>query len=168
MSKAVVGADKDGQDLNIDVTIEELKEIEKKVAEGKLSKSEGNKLFENTIGEANKSKKKLKKKSGGKKYYRSKAERRKALLRDAEDPNSKLDKEARQFVTDTNGENVPTGYEVSHEIPLYTAKTIEGKKALDVADNMKTIPKKEHRARHRTCGDQYHDFPRFQIKQEAM
>ena len=47
MSKAVVGADKDGQDLNIDVTIEELKEIEKKVGEGKLSKSEGNKLYEN-------------------------------------------------------------------------------------------------------------------------
>ncbi len=61
MSKAVVGADKDGQDLNIDVAIEELKEIEKKVAKGKLSKSEGNKLFENTIGEANKSKKKPKK-----------------------------------------------------------------------------------------------------------
>lgn len=49
---------------------------------------------------------------------------------------------------------------MSHEKPLYTKKTIEGKKALDTADNMKTMPKTEHRDLHKTCGVTYHDYPR--------
>jgi Domain of unknown function (DUF4150) len=95
-----------------------------------------------------------------KKFSRSMSERRKALLRDADDPHSGLSQEARDHIKKTNGESVPTGYEVSHERPLYTAETIGEKKALDVADNMKTMPKPEHRLRHMICGDQYHDYPR--------
>ena len=88
------------------------------------------------------------------------SERRKALLRDAKDPNSKLTKEQREFIKANNGDRVPPGMEVSHEEPLYTAKTIEEKKALDVADNMKTMDKFTHRARHMICGDQFHLFPK--------
>ena len=80
-------------------------------------------------------------------------------MRDADDPNSGLTAEQRKYIKDNNGYKVPKDMEVSHETPLYTAKTYEGKQALDVADNMKTLPKIDHRARHKVCGDQYHDFP---------
>lgn len=93
------------------------------------------------------------------KYSRNLAERRKALLRDAKDPNSGLTAEQREFILEHNGNRVPPGLEVSHEVPLYTARTPEGKSALDVAENMRTIPKTEHRIRHKVCGDQYHDYP---------
>ena len=36
--------------------------------------------------------------------------------------------------------------------------TKEGKTETDVADNMKTQPKDAHRARHKICGDQYHQY----------
>jgi len=91
-------------------------------------------------------------------YSRSGAERKKALLRDANDPNSDLTPEAREFIKKHNGEKVPEGYEVSHEIPLYVEPTKAGKKELDVSDNMLTQPKDKHRARHKKCGDQYHEF----------
>lgn len=93
------------------------------------------------------------------KFSRSMSQRRKALLRDADDPNSGLSQKQRDYIKATNGNNVPPGMEVSHETPLYTAKTVEGKRALDVSDNMKTQNKAEHRARHKVCGDQYHDYP---------
>ena len=93
------------------------------------------------------------------KYHRNMSERRKALLRDAYDPNSMLAQEARDFIIQTNGYKVPEGYEVSHKIPLYTQKTNEGKKALDVSDNMETIPKTMHRNNHKRCGKTYHGFP---------
>lgn len=99
-------------------------------------------------------------KKAAEKYRRNMAERRKALLRDAKDPNSGLTKEQREFILKHDGNRVPDGLEVSHERPLYTASTNEGKAALDVADNMKTMPKSEHRARHKTCGDQYHYYSR--------
>lgn len=94
----------------------------------------------------------------GDEYNRSMSERRKTLLRDADDPNADLTPEARQFIKDNNGNKVPEGYEVSHEEPLYTRSTNEGKSQIDVADNMKTQPKDTHRARHKICGDQYHEF----------
>ncbi|WP_110955872.1 hypothetical protein [Anaerosinus massiliensis] len=103
---------------------------------------------------------KVKKAGKAKKFYRSKSERRKALLRDANDPNSGLSPEAREYIKKTKGNNVPKGYEVSHEKPLYTGKTVEQKKELDKMDNMKTQEKKFHRSRHKECGDQYHDYPR--------
>ncbi len=92
------------------------------------------------------------------KYPRSKAERKKALLRDAADPNADLSQSARASIVKSNGENVPRGYQVSHEEPLYTVPKSE-RCELDVADNMLTQPTKKHRKRHRKCGDQYHDFP---------
>lgn len=85
-------------------------------------------------------------------------ERRKALLRDADDPNSDLDDNAREYIKTNNGKKVPKGYEVSHEEPLYTVETYEQKKELDVADNMRTQKKETHRNRHKICGDQYHSF----------
>ena len=93
-----------------------------------------------------------------KKYSRNLQERRKALLRDANDPKSDLTKEAREYIKQHDGKKVPFNHEVSHEIPLYTQKTNQGKKALDVADNMKTQSKLAHRIRHKICGDQYHQF----------
>ena len=95
-----------------------------------------------------------------KKYSRNKAERRKALLRDAKDPDSGLTQEERDFIIKNDGNKVPEGLEVSHEEPLYTAKTIDRKKELDVADNMKTQDKVIHRDRHKICGDQYHLYPK--------
>lgn len=86
------------------------------------------------------------------------SERRKALLRDADDPAADLTDEARQYIKDNNGNKVPENYEVSPEEPLYTRKNNEGKSEIDVADNMKTQPKDTHRARHKICGDQYHEF----------
>jgi len=86
--------------------------------------------------------------------------RKKTSLRDANDPNSGLSQEARDFIKNNNGNKVPKGHEVSHETPLYTEKTVEGKKKLDVEKNMKTSDKKIHRSRHKSCGDQFHDFPR--------
>ena len=82
------------------------------------------------------------------------------MLRDADDPNSGLSQEARDYIKENKGKRVPEGYEVSHETPLYTKKTIEGKKELDKADNMKTQEKEIHRNRHRECGDQFHKFER--------
>ncbi|MBC8017396.1 MAG: DUF4150 domain-containing protein [Verrucomicrobia bacterium] len=94
------------------------------------------------------------------KFYRSKSERRKTLKRDAEDSNSQLDQKARDHIKETDGKKVPGGYEVSHDTPLYTERTIEGKRSLDTADNMTTMPKNNHRDLHKTCGDSFHDFPR--------
>jgi hypothetical protein len=92
------------------------------------------------------------------KFRRSMAERRKALLRDAADPNSGLSKKARDEIKKSKGKNVPKGHEVSHEIPLYNARTVAGKRKLDKAKNMKTQRKSDHRPRHKICGDQYHKF----------
>ncbi len=91
-------------------------------------------------------------------YNRSVAERRKALLRDAKDPNSGLSDRARKQILDSDGKKVPKGHEVSHEKPLYTRTTNKGKAKLDKADNMKTQRKSDHRKRHKICGDQYHEF----------
>jgi len=91
-------------------------------------------------------------------YPRNIKERKKALLRDADDPNSGLSPEAREEIKLTKGNKVPDGYEVSHEEPLYTRTTHEGKTELDKADNMKTQKKETHRARHEKCGDQYHEY----------
>jgi len=92
-----------------------------------------------------------------KKYRRNMAERRKALLRDADDPASGLGDKAGDFIKRTKGKNVPKGYEVSHEKPLY--KKPPGERCtLDKAENMKTQSKEVHRARHEICGDQYHEF----------
>ncbi|TYQ16926.1 UNVERIFIED_CONTAM: hypothetical protein Cloal_3507 [Acetivibrio alkalicellulosi] len=152
MEKALVGAHKVGGDPSIKDLVEELQKIDKNVASGATTKVKAKNKSEAIIAGVVKPEKK--------KYYRSKSERKKALLRDAEDQNSALSQDARDFIRETDGKKVPDNYEVSHEVPLYTAKTTEGKKALDVEDNMKTIPKDLHRARHRTCGDQFHDFPR--------
>ncbi len=92
-----------------------------------------------------------------KRYRRNMAERKKALLRDADDPNSALGPADRQFIKDHGGERVPPGHEVSHEEPLYTVPPSQ-RAELDVAPNMNTIPKGEHRRRHQACGDQYHQF----------
>lgn len=110
-----------------------------------------------------------KSKSKKPKYNRSKAERRKALLRDADDPNSGLSPEARKYIKDNNGNKVPdkkynkdykgeTDFAVHHKEPLYSEKSIEGKQALDKANNMETIPKNEHLDTHRYCGNTYHKF----------
>lgn len=101
-------------------------------------------------------------------FRRSLSERRKALLRDARDPNLEISDRARKFILDNDGKKVPKGYEVSHEKPLYNARTIEGKKQLDVMDNMKTQQKSVHRKRHKVCGNQYHEFgstnkPKFYV-----
>ena len=92
------------------------------------------------------------------KFRRSMSERKKALLRDAADPNSGLSKKAREQIEKAKGNKVPGGHEVSHEIPLYTAKTPAGKRSLDKAGNMKTQQKATHRKRHKKCGDQFHEY----------
>jgi hypothetical protein len=92
-------------------------------------------------------------------YNRNMAERRKTLLRDAKDSNSGLTNEARAYIIENNGNKVPPGYEVSHEIPLYTEKTIEGKQGLDMDSNMKTEKEIPHRKTHQKCGTTYHAFP---------
>ena len=56
------------------------------------------------------------------------------------------------------GDKVPKGYEVSHERPLFNARTVAGKRKLDQADNMKTQQKAVHRKRHKQCGDQFHEY----------
>ena len=93
------------------------------------------------------------------KFRRSMAERRKALLKDAKDPNSGLTQEQRDFILENNGNKVPPGMEVSHDTPLYSAGSDEEKAALDNADNMTTMNKDDHRALHMVCGDTYHAFP---------
>jgi len=94
------------------------------------------------------------------KFNRSAAERRKALLRDAQDPNSGLSDRARKQILRFNGKKVPKGYEVDHVKPLYTKQTIEGKKALDNVDNLKTIRKSEHKKLHTKCNkEKYHKYP---------
>ena len=90
------------------------------------------------------------------KFYRSKSERRKALKRDADDPNSKLSKEQRDYIKEHDGNRVPEGMEVSHDKPLELGNTVEEKRALDKAENMTTMQKPDHRALHKTCGDTYH------------
>ncbi|MET4083232.1 hypothetical protein ABIB40_003201 [Pedobacter sp. UYP30] len=90
------------------------------------------------------------------KYRRSMSERKKALLRDEGDPNSRLSDDARQFIKDTKGKNVPEGYEVHHKKPLAMSATLEGKANLDKAGNMETIPKSEHTDLHVRCGDAFH------------
>ena len=100
----------------------------------------------------------VKKTKTGEEYQRNMSERQKALLRDADDPHADLSDEAREFIKENNGKKVPENYEVSHEEPLYTRSTHEGKAEIDVAENMKTQPKDVHRARHKICGDQYHQF----------
>lgn len=97
-------------------------------------------------------------KAGIDKFRRSMAERRKALLRDAKDPDSGLSDSARDFINKNNGNKVPKGHEVSHEKPLYTRRTPAGKRKLDKAENMKTQQKAAHRKRHKECGDQYHKY----------
>ena len=94
------------------------------------------------------------------KYQRSMAERRKALLRDAKDPNSGLTQEQREFILKHDGNRVPDRMQVHHEPPLYEAKTNEAKAKLDIAENMKTVPKPDHTDLHRVCGDIYHYYPR--------
>ena len=100
----------------------------------------------------------VKKTKTGEEYQRNMSERQKALLRDADDPHADLSDEAREFIKENNGKKVPENYEVSHEEPLYTRSTHEAKAEIDVAENMKTQPKDVHRARHKICGDQYHQF----------
>ncbi|GGE45592.1 intein [Pedobacter psychrotolerans] len=97
-------------------------------------------------------------KGGIDKFRRSMSERRKALLRDAADTNSGLSDKAREFIKKNDGNKVPKGHEVSHEKPLYTRRTSEGKRKLDKAENMKTQQKAAHRKRHKECGDQYHKY----------
>lgn len=90
-------------------------------------------------------------------------------MRDANDPNSKLDQDARDYINKHKGNKVPdkkynkdytgdTDYAVHHKEPLYSEKSIEGKQALDKANNMETIPKNEHVDTHRYCGNTYHNF----------
>lgn len=93
------------------------------------------------------------------KFRRSKSERKKAMLRDAKDPDSGLSPKARAFIIKHKGDKVPSGHEVSHETPLYTEEK-KDRCDLDNAANMKTQQKSVHRKRHKRCGDQYHDFPR--------
>ena len=100
----------------------------------------------------------VKKTKTGEEYQRNMSERQKALLRDADDPHADLSDEALEFIKKNNGTKVPENYEVSHEEPLYTRSTKESKAEIDVADNMKTQPKDVHRARHKICGDQYHQY----------
>lgn len=80
------------------------------------------------------------------------------MLRDANDSNVEISDRARKYIIENDGRKVPLGYEVSHEKPLYIKSTIEGKKKLDVAGNMKTQKKSMHRQRHKLCGDQYHQY----------
>lgn len=108
-------------------------------------------------------------KTSNRPYNRNMSERKKALLRDAKDYDSGLSDDARKYIKDTNGNKVPdkkynkdyTGiddYAVHHEEPLYTEKSLEGKKALDKSDKMKTIPKQDHIDTHSYCGNTYHKF----------
>ena len=100
-----------------------------------------------------------------KKYRRSSSQRKKALKRDAADPDSDLDDAAREFIEEHNGDLVPEGYEVSHEEPLYTVAHDE-RCELDVEENMATQPKDKHRQRHKRSGQQYHDFPKPKKKKK--
>lgn len=93
------------------------------------------------------------------KYPRNMSERKKALLRDMDDPNSNLSAQARQFIRDTKGNRVPPGYRVHHKQPLYTKKTHEGKKKLDVAKNMETVTVKEHNKTHGLNGKTRKKYP---------
>lgn len=93
----------------------------------------------------------------GETFRRSKAERRRALLRDAEDPSSGLSDEARQFIREHDGMRVPPGHEVSHETPLYTLPKPD-RGTLDVSDNMKTQERETHRKRHQVGGDQHEEY----------
>jgi hypothetical protein len=97
------------------------------------------------------------------KYPRSKAERRKALLRDANDRDSGLSQKARDFIIKHDGNYVPSGYEVSHEVPLYTLPKKDRCK-LDFDGNMRTQRRSDHRRRHRAGGDQATMFPRSMFK----
>ena len=89
--------------------------------------------------------------------------RREALLRDAQDPKSGLSTQARAFIIRTDGYRVPRGYEVSHEVPLYT-KPRSTRCTLDEASNMKTQQRWAHRRRHKKCGNQFHRYRRSKYK----
>ncbi|NTE03128.1 DUF4280 domain-containing protein [Agrobacterium tumefaciens] len=92
-------------------------------------------------------------------FKRNISERKKALLRDAKDPNSGLSDKARKEILKSNGNSVPKGYEVDHKEPLYTRKTIDGKQSLDKAENMKTMRKSEHKKLHTPCNKiKYHKY----------
>ena len=97
------------------------------------------------------------------KYQRSRSERKKALLRDADDLNSGLSNRARTFIIKTGGWYTPRGYEVSHEIPLYTLPH-EIRCLGDNAKNMKTQQRSKHRRRHKTGGDQHTAYPPSKFK----
>ncbi len=51
---------------------------------------------------------------------------------------------------------MPKGYEVDHTKPLYTKKTIEGKRKLDKAENMKTMKKSAHKKCNKV---KFHKYP---------
>lgn len=95
-------------------------------------------------------------------YPRDKSERRKALLRDA-GPKSDLPQDARDFINESKGNNVPPGYEVSHNPPLYTRPKGERCK-LDKQRYMKTMKRKDHRALHAPGGKQAKRYPRARYK----
>lgn len=135
--------------------------LEREIAEKAIKKKAEKKALKKTAkGSAEKSGKDGLAVAGKQKFYRSKSERRKALKRDAEDSNSKLTKEQREYIKENDGNKVPKDCEVAHKEPLYTAKTVEDKRKLDVAENMETMQKSEHRASHKPCGVTFHDFPR--------
>lgn len=102
-------------------------------------------------------------------------ERRKALLRDANAPNSGLTQEAREYIKKHDGKKVPnkrnkdyTGeidYEVHHKDPLATRSTMEGKADIDIAENMETISKADHRDTHKKCRTAYHKIKNAKRKQ---
>jgi len=86
------------------------------------------------------------------KYPRRKSERRKALLNSLSDP--AIPESAKKTIRDSKGNNVPSGYEVSHDPPLYTEKDKGQRCKLDVAANMKLMTRKDHRAMHAPGGVQ--------------
>ncbi len=91
-----------------------------------------------------------------KKYPRSHAERRKSLL--ASLKRTDLPPSIKNFIQATDGNNVPPGYEVSHDPPLYTLPKSERCK-LDKAKNMTLMTRAEHRALHAPDGAQTLMYP---------
>ncbi|MFD2287258.1 DUF4280 domain-containing protein [Pedobacter petrophilus] len=93
-------------------------------------------------------------------FKRSISERKKALIRDAKDPNSGLSDKARKEILQSKGDNVPKGHEVDHTEPLYTGRSIAEKQALDKEYNMKTMRKSEHKKLHTRCNKvKFHKYP---------
>ena len=91
------------------------------------------------------------------KYVRNTSERTKFLLSIANDENSNLPPEIRKFILENKGKKVPSGYEVSHIVPLYT-KIVSERHLLDIKENMELISKELHRNSHKFCGSTYHLF----------